>query len=216
MEDLSVHPARISARSVSTHRKTIQRELSPGQPEVKLVVVLCWGTCADCSRFDPGTLSILERLDRLEVLLRSQRRPEIEQHLPTDDLRVEQHNDEHGQFQPPNPESPILGTTVDTFPYNVTVEGVLSWSVFHPDFEDHVDLKTLLRGGYDSDAVSPRRTLSIVDFEVVDGSRLIRNYFDNVHVFNPVLDENKIQGYMRDARFRGLGWDAQSCLLVRL
>jgi hypothetical protein len=93
---------------------------------------------------------------------------------------------------------------------------VLSWSVFHPDFEDHVDLKTLLRGGYDSDAVSPRRTLSIVDFEVVDGSRLIRNYFDNVHVFNPVLDENKIQGYMRDARFRGLGWDAQSCLLVRL
>ena len=55
-----------------------------------------------------------------------------------------------------------------------------------------------------------------MDFELFDGSRLVRNYFDNVHVFNPVLDENKIQGYMRDARFRGLGWDAQSCLLVRL
>jgi hypothetical protein len=175
-----------------------------------------WGTCADCSRFDPGTLSILGRLDRLEVLLRSQGRPEIEQHLPTDDLRVEQHNDEHGQFQPSNPESPILGTTIDTFPYNITIEGVLSWSVFHRDFEDHVDLKTLLRGGYDGDAVSPRRTLSIMDFELFDGSRLVRNYFDNVHVFNPVLDENKIQGYMRDARFRGLGWDAQSCLLVCL
>jgi hypothetical protein len=125
-----------------------------------------------------------------------------------------QNNDEHGQFPRSNPESPILGTTIDTFPYNITVEGVLSWSVFHLDFEDHVDLKSLLRGSYDSDAAPPRATLSIVDFEAFDGARLVRNYFDNVHVFNPVLDENKIQGYMRDARFNGLGWDAQSCLLV--
>ena len=108
-----------------------------------------------------------------------------------------------------------MGTTEDTFPYNITVEGVLSWSVFNLEFENHVDLKSLLRGGYDSSALSPRGTLSIVDFDTFDGSRLIRNYFDNVHVFNPVLDENKIQGYMRDARFNGLGWDAQSCLLVR-
>jgi hypothetical protein len=129
-------------------------------------------------------------------------------------LRNEQNNDEHGQFPPSAPESPILGTTVDTFPYNITIEGVLSWSVFHLDFEDHIDLKSLLRGTYDSNAASPRGTLSIVDFESFNGGRLIRNYFDNVHVFNPVLDENKIQGYMRGARFGGLGWDAQSCLLV--
>jgi hypothetical protein len=181
------------------------------------VFVRNWGRYhADNFRFDPGTLSILERLDSLETLLRSERHPEAERHLPTpaSDLRTEQRDDEHGQFPPSNPESPILGTTVDTFPYNITVEGVLSWSVWHLDFEDHVDLKSLLRSSYDNNAASPRATLSIIDFEAFDGGRLIRNYFDNVHVFNPVLDESKVQGYMRDARFGGLGWDAQSCLLV--
>ena len=179
---------------------------------------------ADCARFDPGTLSILERLDGLETLLRSERRPDAERHFLVDSLRVEQDNNNNnnsnsnkkrGQFGPSNPESPILGTTAATFPYNITVEGVLSWSVFYLGFEDHVDLKSLLRSSYDSDALSPKGALSIVDFEAFDGRRLVRNYFDNVHVFNPVLDENKIQGYMRDARFSGLGWNAQSCLLVR-
>ena len=91
---------------------------------------------------------------------------------------------------------------------------MLSWSVFRLDFEDHVDVKSLLRGNYNSSAACPQGTLSIVDFDAFDGGHLVRNYFENVHVFNPVLDEAKIQGYMRDARFNGLGWDARSCLLL--
>lgn len=192
---------------------------NPATQDESSGLALKWRRChADRSRFDPGTLSILERLDSLESLLRSERHPGPERHLstPTDELRIEQNNKEHVPFPQSNPESPILGTTADTFPYNITVEGVLSWSVWHLDFEDHVDLKSLLRSSYDSNAASPRATLSILDFEAFDGGRLIRNYFDNVHVFNPVLDENKVQGYMRDARFGGLGWDAQSCLLVSL
>lgn len=117
---------------------------------------------------------------------------------------------------PLNPESPLLGTNIDAFPYNITIEGVLSWPVFAAEFEDHTDLKSLLQGNNDTNASLPTATLSIVDFESFDGGRLVRNFFDNAHVFNPVLEEGKIHDYIREARFSGLGWDARSCLLVHL
>jgi hypothetical protein len=43
---------------------------------------------------------------------------------------------------------------------------------------------------------------------------LFQQFLDHVHIFNPVLEESKVNEYMRYARFNGLGWDAQSCLLV--
>lgn len=43
---------------------------------------------------------------------------------------------------------------------------------------------------------------------------LVARFMDNVFIYNPVLEEAKIHRYMRDARFNGIGWDAQSCLLV--
>lgn len=106
-----------------------------------------------------------------------------------------------------------MGTTIDVFPYNITVEGVLAWPVFSSEFEDHTDLKSLLQD-HDRAFPLPAATLSVVDFEAFDGDRLVRNFFDNAHVFNPVLEEGKIHDYIREARFSGLGWDAKSCLLV--
>ena len=87
------------------------------------------------------------------------------------------------------------------------------WPVFSSDFEDRTDLKSLLQN-HDKSPPLPTATLSVVDFEAFDTGRLVRNFFDNAHVFNPVLEESKIHDYIREARFSGLGWDARSCLLV--
>ena len=174
------------------------------------------GTSANHSRFDPGTLSILERLDSLEVLLRSKSLRDEEHYPQTNVEEVERNDDRYSRLTTINPESPLLGTTIDAFPYNITVEGVLSWPVFGSDFDDRLDLKSLLQQDHKETAPISATTLSIVDFEAFDGSRLVRNFFDNAHVFNPVLEEGKINDYIREARFSGLGWDAPTCLLVRI
>ena len=38
--------------------------------------------------------------------------------------------------------------------------------------------------------------------------------FDNVHVFNPILEEDEVHGYVKTIRFQGIGWDAVSCLTL--
>jgi hypothetical protein len=75
-----------------------------------------------------------------------------------------------------------------------------------------LDLKALLQANNDDSILSCIPV--IADFEHCAGEQLVQRFLDNVFIFNPILEEVKIHKYMRDARFNGLGWDAQSCLLV--
>lgn len=93
----------------------------------------------------------------------------------------------------------------------MNIEGVLSWHVFddlHPD----LDLKGLLNA---TDHGVPPSVSMVTEFdEHFAEEDLVESFMNNVFIYNPVLEEAKIQRYMRDARFNGIGWDAQSCLLV--
>jgi hypothetical protein len=106
--------------------------------------------------------------------------------------------------------SPSLERSKDAAPCHMNIEGVLSWSVFD-DVSPNLDLKGLLNSSH-----GPNQTLSMVtEFdEQVAEEELVAHFMNNVFIYNPVLEEAKIQRYMRDARFNGIGWDAQSCLLV--
>lgn len=108
--------------------------------------------------------------------------------------------------------SPSLERTKDAAPCHMNIEGVLSWSVFD-DVSPNLDLKGLLNSSHGAS-----ENLSIVgDFdEQVAEEDLVERFMNNVFIYNPVLEEPKIQRYMRDARFNGIGWDAKSCLLVRI
>jgi hypothetical protein len=98
---------------------------------------------------------------------------------------------------------------------HINIEAVLSWPVFDDQgFDRSLDLRTLLlandknRSDTSAISVSP-------DFEFCASNELFRQFLDHVHIFNPVLEEPKVNEYMRHAQFNGLVWDAQSCLLVR-
>jgi hypothetical protein len=43
---------------------------------------------------------------------------------------------------------------------------------------------------------------------------LLQRFFRYVHIYNPILEVEKVQGYARNLAFNGLAWDAKSCLLV--
>jgi hypothetical protein len=107
--------------------------------------------------------------------------------------------------------SPSLERSKDGTPCHMNIEGVLSWSVFD-DVSPNLDLKGLLNSSHGAS-----QSLSVpTDFDAhVAEEELLGRFMNNVFIYNPVLEEAKIHRYMRDARFNGIGWDAQSCLLVR-
>lgn len=45
---------------------------------------------------------------------------------------------------------------------------------------------------------------------------LLQWFFRYVHIYNPILEVEKVQEYARNLAFNGLAWDAKSCLLVSL
>lgn len=109
--------------------------------------------------------------------------------------------------------SPALERTAESAPCYINVESVLSWTIFDDQYIDKsLDLKSLLQRSDESADPSPMCVAP--DFERYGAEQLLLQFLENVHIFNPVLEEAKVKEYMRDARFNGLGWDAKSCLLV--
>lgn len=43
---------------------------------------------------------------------------------------------------------------------------------------------------------------------------VLRGFFDNIHIFNPILEEEDVQNYINTVQFEGIGWDGMSCLVV--
>jgi hypothetical protein len=145
-------------------------------------------------------------LDDLEELLRSKNAVSIPQ------------GPNNSEDSPPlsNPKTPAaasLERPSEWRPSYINIETVLTWPVFDDqNFKERADLRSLLR----SDKSRPAApTLPIpADFGLYAAGQLLQQFLDNVHIFNPILEETKVREYMRAASFNGLGWDAQSCLLV--
>lgn len=93
----------------------------------------------------------------------------------------------------------------------MNIEAVLSWPVFE-DQLPNLNLKSLLN---QEDGL-PQSSNRAIDLENGEAEVLLQQFLDHVFIFNPILEETKVQRYMRDVQFNGLGWDSTSCLLVRL
>lgn len=93
----------------------------------------------------------------------------------------------------------------------MSIEKLLGWPIFH-ELKPTLDLRQLLNASNDSQA---QATLLAGETEIPPwDDRLVKNFMTDVYIFNPVIDEAKIQKYIRDARFAGIGQDGASCLLV--
>jgi hypothetical protein len=115
---------------------------------------------------------------------------------------------------PKNLGPPSLERPADWKPSYINIEAVLTWPVFEDqDFAGRLDLKSLLRSDKDYAAAPPIMSVS-PDIDIHASGQLLQRFLDNVHIFNPILEERKVREYMRVTSFNGLGWDAQSCLLV--
>jgi hypothetical protein len=92
----------------------------------------------------------------------------------------------------------------------MSIEKLLAWRVFQ-DLNPSLDLRLLLNASNDSQS---QQHSTADDFDPNWDEQLVRNFMNEVYIFNPVVEEAKIQKYVRDARFRGIGRDGPACLLV--
>ncbi|RVX74863.1 hypothetical protein B0A52_01140 [Exophiala mesophila] len=167
----------------------------------------CTYTEGDHSSFDSASLAILDKLNTIEELLRTPNGHGQNRSATLSDVGDETRT--LSKLKSLN--SPSLERTKDPAPCHMNIEGVLAWHVFddlHPD----LDLKGLLNA---TDHGAPPTVPMVTEFdEHFAEEDLVESFMNNVFIYNPVLEEAKVQRYMRDARFNGIGWDAQSCLLL--
>ncbi|EXJ73605.1 uncharacterized protein A1O5_03367 [Cladophialophora psammophila CBS 110553] len=168
----------------------------------------CTYSEGDHSTFDSASLAILDKLNTIEELLRApSARTQV---VPAAPSNTADSPSRGVLSRLKSLNSPSLERSKDATPCHMNIEGVLSWSVFD-DVSPNLDLKGLLNSSNGA-----TQNLSIVtEFdEHVAEEELVARFMNNVFIYNPVLEEAKIHRYMRDARFNGIAWDAQSCLLL--
>ncbi|KAL5343416.1 hypothetical protein BJX70DRAFT_393981 [Aspergillus crustosus] len=159
----------------------------------------------DNSTFDPASIAILQRLDTLEELFRATHPVALESRpIPAIESfsagSLLNHLD-----------SPALERTEPGAPYHINIETILGWSVFQTQgLKQTQSLGDLLQSG-GSDIESHSRLL---DFENSSAKELFQQFLKHVHTYNPVLEVEKIEKYIRDTLFDGIVWDARSCLLL--
>ncbi|KAL1985199.1 hypothetical protein VTN96DRAFT_8115 [Rasamsonia emersonii] len=172
----------------------------------------CITTPTDLSSFDPASLAILERLEQLEQLIReksiesSRSQPQPPPPPPVE----EEFTLGYGSPAPDLQFGPDFST--------VTIETVLSWHVFRGRFDSHLDLKALLKDT--EEPMSPLHspvgeTIPLINsLELGSCNRLLDSFLTRVHIANPILDVPLVRSYVHHACLHGIGWDAQSCLVL--
>ncbi|KAH6706409.1 hypothetical protein BKA61DRAFT_739337 [Leptodontidium sp. MPI-SDFR-AT-0119] len=165
----------------------------------------------DKSTFDAASLAILQRLDGLEDLIRSSASGNTGgQARPTDHV-----SSFTSPKQPGSPalESPALERPDASALCHINIETVLCWPIFGDlNLDRRLDLRYLLQSR-NPDSEPPPISITL-DFENVGAPKLLQRFFEEVHIYNPVLEVETVEEYVRYARFNGLGWDAPSCLLL--
>uniref|UniRef100_A0A093V1K4 Oleate-activated transcription factor 1 n=1 Tax=Talaromyces marneffei PM1 TaxID=1077442 RepID=A0A093V1K4_TALMA len=169
-------------------------------------------SCSFCEKvganFDPASLAILDRLEQLEKLIREKSLDEANVHPAPPS--VEQSALSYGSPPPDLQFGPDLST--------VTIETVLAWDVFQGRFDPQLDIKSVLKN-YEmppSPMSSPvGEAIPLINsLELGSCNRLLDSFLSRVHIANPILDVELIRSYVNHACLHGIGWDAQSCLVL--
>ncbi|KAK1147069.1 Zcf27p [Aspergillus melleus] len=166
----------------------------------------CVSDPAALSAFDPASVAIIERLDRLEH--------EFSRfaHATTTTSTTFTSSEPSRQLGDPKPGNTAFLEHISQRP----VEEILQWSVFHkectPGSTDSPPSVSASCPPRDWPDVSESTSGRLVDDET--HSRLLDDFFSHVHTRNPILDESKIRRLSQEVFERGIGWDSESCLCL--
>ncbi|KAJ5368264.1 uncharacterized protein N7496_008024 [Penicillium cataractarum] len=161
--------------------------------------------------FDPASLAILAKLEELQSGMESlsghlQRPPS---HSPNATLVAQESIHTISPVQAP------LALRLDRHLQRGNISQVLAWDIWQPH-----ELPQCLTAGEDEPGANPtsfsRARTSVLDQgpDISLFTGYLDAFFSNVHVLNPVLAEQQIRAQLSSFQLNGIGWDADSFLLL--
>ncbi|KAL3457969.1 hypothetical protein BJX64DRAFT_302309 [Aspergillus heterothallicus] len=175
---------------------------------------------ADLSVLDPASLLIIQRLDQIEGLLQHQQY--TTEARPTND-RSEGPPAIGSASAAADGQSPLFHGSPQ---YNsegsvlsrLTIETVLSWSVWGGKYDAEPSLKDLLSSptAQETSLANNDPRLERLELDLTTCTRLFRTFLEEVHIANPILDVPLVTDYLYQVCVHGVGWDAPSSLVLLL
>ncbi|RFU81380.1 clr-1 protein [Trichoderma arundinaceum] len=160
----------------------------------------------DYSTFDPASLRILERLDRIENLLESQSQPQNKS-----DISTRSHNDTNDHSDITHQDSEVR----QAFRHlQIISSEVLGWSVFGNRFSLQANAITVLRRKPPKPIQPSSSALESFLGNTVESNKLISNFVEHVHIKNPILELANLKRMVQHTCLEGVGWDPESCLVL--
>ncbi|KAL4758538.1 transcription factor domain-containing protein [Aspergillus foveolatus] len=181
---------------------------------------------ADLSGFDTASLVIIQRLDQIESLIQKQQQQQQSQQIQhgrtvvdhSDGMQAERRVSAVADSESPTLHGSPLYQAHGADLSRLTIETVLSWSVFNgrydagPSLNDLVLSQTTLSQEPFLANNDPR--LERLDLDLKTCTRLLHTFLEEVHIANPILDVPLVTDYLYQACVHGIGWDAPSCLVL--
>lgn len=188
----------VKACQVCRARRTKCDNLKPSCSFCLKVGATCIQSAADLSSFDPASLKILERLDDLEKTMKAMAiepcsgKAQAVQASPGPGLHRT-----IGEISPPGPDH------------------IMTWAIFQ-DIQAGLDVgsasafETCVDQG--NARPSPVSALGDLDMDAPRVNRLLDNFFNYVHVKNPILNEQATRQAVQSTVLNGIDWSPESCL----
>lgn len=155
------------------------------------------------SRFDPASLAILERFDRLESLLFSSGKASLSDRQTSP-----------GTVTVSSPTQREIGSRlgcVQSSLINVRLEAVLQWQPIRILVNSVVPPTKMVCTPV---AFHQQAGSLSEEFNMSTCNALLENFWRGVHSKNPILNKDEIKRFMHQVCLDGISWDAQSCLVV--
>jgi hypothetical protein len=168
----------------------------------------------DFSGFDPASLEIISRLERIERALGNDGRDE------NDLTRVQSRTNENGETYDHGRWTSRPGDPEVLLPQNL--QKIVKWPVIAPftmnmameqmpsPLTTTTTTSTTINHGQQSTPASGFE----LDFSVEQCLSLVDDFIVNTHMKNPIFDEAPLKVLVKQACLDGFGWDAQSCLAL--
>ncbi|KAL7935553.1 hypothetical protein V8C35DRAFT_297644 [Trichoderma chlorosporum] len=160
----------------------------------------------DYSVFDPASLKILERLDRIESLLESQPRDKSgTDSFPRQDDAATTQYDTHQHD---------TGRRRHSRSLQIVSSEVLGWPIFGSQFGLQANAIAVLRRKPPKPIQASSSALESFLGNTSASNRLTTNFIQHVHIKNPILELASLKRMVQHACLEGVGWDPESCLVL--
>ncbi|KAH7139987.1 hypothetical protein B0J13DRAFT_558743 [Dactylonectria estremocensis] len=192
----------VVACQVCRARRTKCDQKKPSCSFCQKIGAVCVSAPHDLSTFDPASLAIIERLERLEKKLDASSFQPV-QPLPSG--AAEPHSGDASDNTPTDP-----AQLQALLPENL--DGLLRWPVLR-DIVAGLTPDPSLCGNAPSIREEPFLTISD-ELDAAVCNTWLDAFFNRVHVKNPIMDEGTTRRLVLRVCLEGAGWDAHSCLAL--